>query len=171
MAKGGDFEWHVARLLTNWMRGGKPGDLQTGRIDTLDLVRSVGSGGWSRRGANQTSDLAANTPLGMRLRQLTVIECKHWKQVDWYWYWTSPANELWKAIERTQEEAREVGTKFMFVIRQNHRPILVGVPFLAELPVMAQRRSMALQDQHLKFCTLDDFMSEPLEFYEQHWGT
>lgn len=117
--KGGRFEREVAKGLSMWVTRGE---------DDAQLIRSVQSGGWSRRGARQTGDLAANGPHGDRFREAFGIECKNRQDFQWRHLWSSesPALEQW--WRKHVGECADADVVPMLVYQRNHHPRLVVHP-------------------------------------------
>ncbi len=120
-SKGNAFEWVCGRMLSKWLTLGK---------DQSQLVPSRGSGGWKRRTVTHTGDLAAEGPNGEYFRSLFVVECKHHKPgLLWALLTQTPGkNNIQGWWEKLYAEARGCGEYPMLVMRQNNRPILIGLP-------------------------------------------
>ena len=165
--KGSEFEWKVARILSAWLHPDGA---------TTELIRSTGSGGWGQT-TSQLADIAPNGEYGGRFCEQFVVECKHWKEIDWWWYFTAPNNELYKAWVKIRQIAQTANVVPLFIIRRNHRPILVGYPYptlFADGSVSVFSPSqpgppMVLTSWQCAFITLDQFMTMDPEWYYEWW--
>ncbi len=118
-SKGNSFENKTGRGLSLWL---------TEDADKTQLIPSRLSGGWQDAAARHAGDLAANGPVGERFRQHFVVECKHRKtELLWTMY-----NVLGENVQgwwvKLCGEATEFDLLPMLVCKQNHRPVLVGLP-------------------------------------------
>lgn len=118
-AKGGAFERKVGRMLSAWLTRGE---------DDAQLIRSVSSGGWSRRKVLQVGDLAPNGPRGEEFRRVFGVECKHRDEFEWRHVFTSGAPALMEWWEKHAAECVAATLCPLIVYRKNHHPLLVGAP-------------------------------------------
>ncbi len=119
-SKGNAFEWVCGRMLSKWLTLGK---------DQSQLVPSRGSGGWKRRTVTHTGDLAAEGSDGEYFRNLFVVECKHRNQdLLWQLFTQTPGENIQGWWQKLTAEAAACDEYPMLIVRQNNRPILVGLP-------------------------------------------
>jgi len=118
-SKGSAFERWAAKQLSLWLTDGK---------DATQLIRSVLSGGWSARGANQVGDLAANGPMGEAFRKVFAVECKHHREIDLWDAWTIQDGGKWlRWWGKLLDEAVIAGLEPMLIMRANRKPDMVGL--------------------------------------------
>jgi len=124
-AKGGEFERQICKRLSEWVSDGKSDDL---------FWRSAMSGGRAtvRKKKNQETasgqgDITAVTPAGNILTDRFVIECKHLKSIglDMHVYGQGPLAGIW---DKLRKECN--GKKPMLILRENRRPMLMGLSFV-----------------------------------------
>ncbi len=118
--KGNAFENLVAKKLSRWFT---EGDSKT------ELLPSRLSGGWKDGANRHAGDLAANGVFGEVFRNRFVVECKHHNR-DLLWGLFLPLrnNNIPGWWHKLCNEAEQWTLCPMLVIRQNSRPILVGLP-------------------------------------------
>lgn len=132
MAKGGDFEWVVAKALSKWLTHGQ---------DNTQLVRSVLSGGSSRlktsaaRPEYQVGDLSPNGPQGETFRRRYGVECKAYHtQPDWWGTFHNhgawPVQMWW---DKLRAECAPYKLEPLLVMKRDRQPIVVGI--LERIPV------------------------------------
>jgi hypothetical protein len=177
-AKGSGFERKVAKQISEWITGGQ---------DRTQLIRSVSSGGWGTRRESkdeawrQVGDLAPNGPAGERFRQFFAVECKHYREIDWWagFAGKEPIPYLWwrKLVTEAREASASLpaGLDFLrplLIIKQNNRPQLVGfndrLP-LSPLTERPARRSILVPEEGVRFITFDEFISVPVEQWYKAW--
>lgn len=140
MAKGNDFEWVIAKLLSKWLTGSlvTTSKYELGK-DTTQLVRSVLSGGSTRlrsltaaRPEYQVGDLAPNGPLGEEFRRRFGVECKNYHDEPEWWHCLNSKN--WVVEQWWNKILGEcLGQKLLFqldpflVMRKDNKPIVVGM--------------------------------------------
>lgn len=162
--KGGNHEREINRKFSLWLSRGERTDLFT---------RNVLSGGAftssARRGkpSGMPGDAAAAHPLAYEFLELFVLEYKHWKNIQADAILWMGQGELLRVIDRTEEQARDLGRSFMIVARQDRRPDILFLP----LPVAAfccDRKSMVhhvLWSGRILACRLDELTkTDPDEF-------
>ena len=122
--KGGQFERDVCKMLSLWVSDRTNDDL---------FWRSAMSGGRAtvraQKGKSTASghgDITAVTPGGNSLTNHFVIECKTYKTLGLgaYVYNQGPLGAIWKKL---QNEADAVKKLPMLVMKENRKPILVGL--------------------------------------------
>lgn len=123
-AKGSAFERDTAKELSLWLSSGLRPDL---------FRRTVLSGGqftnYAKRGKSlgEAGDLAANHPDAMVFTDKVVIECKHWKEIDFYQVlWKKGL--LWDALLKIKNEGTSVGKSWVLIAKQNNRPTVIFFP-------------------------------------------
>lgn len=126
-AKGSSFERDTARELSLWLSKGERPDL---------LRRTVLSGGqftnFAKRAKygkslGEAGDLGPNHPDAQVLTDKVVIECKHWKVVDFYQVlWRKGL--LYDALMKVKGEGGSIGKSWVLIARQNNRPTLIFFP-------------------------------------------
>jgi len=160
--KGNEFEWLIARRLSVWMH-------PTG--ENTELIRSVQSGGWAGRNNPQVGDLAPNGEYGARFRSVFSVECKHWKEINWWWVFNAPKHEFMMFWRQTREEALEAGLIPLYIVRQNRMPIMVCVPERYMLHSLYPAQDMMMTVHHLQMSVvpLDAFLTVKPEWYYEYW--
>lgn len=126
--KGSAFERQVARMLSLWLTDGN---------DSVQLIRSVLSGGWGKRRVagedtawRQVGDLASNGEAGERFRAKFAVECKKGYGVDFHDVWTrapslATLHGWWAKIS---EEARDANLTPLLVFRGDNKPLMAALP-------------------------------------------
>lgn len=172
--KGNVFEGLISRTLSLWFTEGE---------DKSQLIPSRQSGGWAGKEGDgewrHVGDIAPNGPLGDRFRGYFVVECKHYKLIDFWHLWTtSPGENLLGWWGKLREEI-EGCTAYpeghpplpLLIFRQNFRPIMTAtssrlleeyVDYEATLMVHLPREDMVV-------LPLDDFLTmfTAEEYYER----
>ena len=121
--KGNAFERLVGKTLSLWLTEGE---------DPTQLIRSEGSGGWAGKDAGDqgwrhVADLAPNGPLGKQFRELYAVEAKHQKGIQfWHILTQKPAENLHGWWVELVEECEPYGLRPVLIVKQNHRPTLIG---------------------------------------------
>jgi hypothetical protein len=124
--KGSGFEREICKMLSVWVSKGNSDNL---------FWRSAMSGGRAtvrvKKGQETThgqGDISAITPEGNKLTDLFIIECKNYKSLDFdsYLYGQGLLVGIWKKLQNETPKNK----KPMLVLKENRRPILVGLPFI-----------------------------------------
>ena len=126
-SKGSSFERDTAKELSLWLSKGERPDL---------LRRTVLSGGqftnFAKRAKygkslGEAGDLGPNHPDAHVLTDRVVIECKHWKVIDFYQvFWKKGL--LWDALAKVKGEGDSLNKSWMLIAKQNNRPTLIFFP-------------------------------------------
>jgi len=116
--KGNVFENWTCKGLSKWL---------TGTSDTTQLIPSRLSGGWKDAAARHAGDLAANGPTGEEFRQRFVVECKHRKTDIWWHLLNTPGENIQGWWAKLCGEAEPFKLQPMLVVRQNFKPVMVGL--------------------------------------------
>lgn len=126
-SKGSQFEREVCKKLSEWISYDQRDDL---------FWRSAMSGGRATVGmkkgivrSNQAGDITSIDPLGQKLIDTFVIECKFYKNIQLHsLLFGTPKNnsifEFWRVLN---EKASELEKDPMLIIKQNGMPTLLGI--------------------------------------------
>jgi hypothetical protein len=123
-AKGGEFERQICKKLSLWVSNNLRDDL---------FWRSAMSGGRatvrSKKGKETASghgDITAVTPEGNKLTDYFIIECKSYKSLgfDSHLYGQGPLAGIWDKLKKECN-----GKKPILILKENRRPILIGLSF------------------------------------------
>lgn len=168
--KGNEWEREVGRKLSSWLTDGE---------SETELIRSMSSGGWVRRGYFQVGDLAPNGTAGAKFRLHFAIECKHQKpeEVDWWKIFSSEkysffVNEWQKLVTETQRANDKHGINMepLFIVKANFRPPVIGFyPGLYTPPVSVRCITIESTSMACRFIRFDEFLSQNPEHYYQRW--
>ena len=123
--KGAQFERDVCKQLSRWLSGGEREDL---------FWRSAMSGGRTtvrtKQGKhdadNQAGDVTAIDPVGKRLTDVFLIECKYYREWNWRGLLRHQGN-LWKVVEQLTGQAASFGRHPMLFLRENLCPLRILV--------------------------------------------
>jgi len=124
-AKGGEFERQICKKLSLWVSNNLQDDL---------FWRSAMSGGRAtirRKKGKETAsghgDITAVTPEGNKLTDYFVIECKSYKSLgfDSHLYNKGPLAGIWDKLKNETPK----GKKPILILKENCRPILIGLSF------------------------------------------
>lgn len=162
--KGGAFEREIAVELSLWLTGGQSKDV---------LVRSEGSGArfTATKNVGTPGDLMPKHPVAFEFCDQFVVECKHWKDLE-FMKFLQGKGELMDALIKVRGEAQGQGKNWMLIARQNNRPtcLFIGIP----QPIGVIPQEVAIErvlwrvpiTKHFLFahevfyCNLKDFIKE-----------
>lgn len=156
--KGGAFEREIAVELSLWLTCGESKDV---------LVRSEGSGArfTVTKNVGTPGDLMPKHPVAFQFCDQFVIECKHWKDLE-FMRFLQGKGELMDALIKVRGEAQGQGKNWMLIARQNNRPtcLFIGV----KEATFAQRAIFTtvpltkhwLFSTEVFYCNLKDFLKE-----------
>lgn len=157
MAKGGDFEREVGRLLSLWLTHGKENDL---------MRRTECSGGrFTMTARGDAGDLmSTGHPVTWNFFQHYTVECKHWNCLD-LWNFLLKRGELYEAMEKVKKQATDLGRQWMLIVRQNWSPILVFMPtaIFPDGHPSPHEKWHLLFDGEVYFMRLKEMVEIPLE--------
>lgn len=125
--KGNSFENKMAKEMSRWITKGQ-------RFDVFDRNPSSGAKATMHKKtgghyANQTGDIVSLDDDGYALMKHFVLECKHYKEINIPGYLYSTKGGIpgwWKKVKM---EAFGVDREPMLLMKQNNRPILLGLTF------------------------------------------
>ncbi len=155
-SKGSQFEREVCKKLSNWISYDLRDDL---------FWRSAMSGGRATVGmkkgivrSNQAGDITSIDPLGQKLIDTFVIECKFYKNIQLHsLLFGTPKNnsifEFWRVLN---EKASELEKDPMLIIKQNGMPTLLGISTYAQKD----------KGRNLRRILLEDFELEPIAIFK-----
>ena len=125
--KGNSFENKMAKEMSRWITQGR-------RFDVFDRNPSSGAKATMHKKtgghyANQTGDIVSLDDDGFRLMKHFVLECKHYKEINipGPLYRTKGGIPGW--WKKVKMEAFDVDREPMLLMKQNNRPILLGLTF------------------------------------------
>lgn len=125
--KGGAFEREICVKLSKWVSYGERDDL---------FWRSAMSGGRQTVGfkkginrKNQAGDITAIDPIGQKLIDSFVIECKFYRniQLQSMLFGKPKNNSIFEFWMELHTKVTEVNKDKMLVIKQNNMPIIMGL--------------------------------------------
>lgn len=166
MGKGGVFERECGRMLTEWLTRDLEGE---SRRNPPELWRTKLSGGWEHKEIPDVLDLAPNGELGREFRRRFAVECKHHKEVSWWAVFTQSVPDLidwWVTSVAECEPYPDLVP--MLMIRQNWRPVLVGLPE-GFLSIPGARSITVGPPAGVQFYQWDDFYEVPVETVYGIW--
>ncbi len=142
--KGSSFERATCKALSLWVSDGKKGDLywrsaMSGGRATVAHRRSIqqseaaGTTWPSGPPVRQAGDITAVAAEGHKLTDLFLIECKHYRDLD-FGLFLFQRGKLWKFWKTAQAEARKYEKITLLIAKQNHTPTVV----LSELGCFAE---------------------------------
>lgn len=123
--KGSAFERRMCRTLSLWVSDLKRDDLfwrtsQSGGRATFRAKRGLSA-------EVHVADISAIHPMGNRLLDHFVVECKHWKNCQFPRLICRGDGVLIDWWNKLQEEGASVGKKPLLIFRQNNMPIMAGM--------------------------------------------
>lgn len=126
-SKGGSFEREVCQKLSKWVSYGERDDI---------FWRSAMSGGRAtvgmKRGIKRTSqagDITAIDPLGNRLTDVFVIECKFYRNIhiESMMFGKPKVGTILEFWTKLCKDSEKMGKEPMLIIKQNGWPVLMGL--------------------------------------------
>jgi hypothetical protein len=186
-AKGSKFERDVAKAISLQISGGKREDM---------AWRTASSGGrftqaLSRGVHHQTNagDISATSPLSYKILSNYVIECKHYKTIDyrkWLLYrkgivaeWLEKVESEAKTCYETRAEANESEDQTIIpvlILKENNQPICVIVSLLTHSPIpklLTRVYKIFAWDTFLELFTVPEKLLEyptiTVEFPQTNW--
>jgi Holliday junction resolvase len=123
--KGSAFERDICRKLSLWISNNEHNDL---------LWRSAMSGGTAtvarKRGeskSHQCGDISAIAPEGHVLTDKVIIECKHYKKLDWEALIYKNSGNISKFWSVLLDDCKHFNKRPFLILKQNGRTVLVGL--------------------------------------------
>lgn len=161
MAKGGDFEWVIARRLSLWLTKG---------VDKTQLIRSVQSGGWAGKASPPTTfarpeyqvgDVAPNGPAGEAFRRKYAVECKASGFYPDWWGAFGGKKEFQSSVEawwrKLDDECIPYKLLGLLIMKKDRCPIVVGVHSTMDIsPLICNFQRIVIPHMHMTVITLDD---------------
>lgn len=166
--KGGSFEREICKKLSLWISGGKNDSI---------FWRSAMSGGRAtlqfKKGINNKSqicDISAIDPLGEKLLNKTIIECKSYRclHVDSFIFnYSLKTDNIYNFWSKLLKIAYKVNKIPILICKQNKNKSLIILPYCVTIPLLLQPLAIIKNHGiHIAIFLLDDFLSVDFTKFE-----
>lgn len=126
-AKGGAFEREVCQKLSKWISYGERDDIfwrsaMSGGRTTVGLKKGIARN-------TQAGDITSIDPLGNKLTNRFIIECKFYRniQLQSMMFGKPKENSIFEFWTKLFKDSQKLNKEMMLIIKQNGWPALLGI--------------------------------------------